>query len=96
MCKMTEVFCSEKYMCFKALKRAGKEKIVIENKCTLTTEYENTMPAAAPDFPPQRVVERKIGRATFIVSSRFSDGKQKDLVSTLTRLIQHDSENKAG
>ena len=60
MCNMTEAFCSEKYMCFKALERVGKEKIIIENKCTLTTEYENAMPAAAPDFPPQRVALREI------------------------------------
>ena len=52
---------------------------------------ENALPAAAPNFSPVRVVERKIGRATFIVSSRFNDGKQKDIVSTIARLVQHDN-----
>ena len=41
---------------------------------------------------PARVVERKIGRSTFIVSSRFNDGKQKDIVSTIARLVQYDNE----
>jgi len=43
---------------------------------------------------PVRVVERKIGRATFIVSSRFNKDKEKDIVSTIARLIQHDSNRK--
>jgi len=58
---------------------------------TYQNEQYNTLPAAAPDFTPVRVVERKIGRATFIVSSRFNDGKEKDIVSTIARLVQHDS-----
>ena len=68
-------FCSEKYMRFKALERAGKEKIIKENKCTLTTEYENTMPAATPDFPPQRIIEREImiDKVKVHVKSVFSD-----------------------
>ena len=53
--------------------------------------YQNSLLAAAPDLPPVRVVERKIGRATFIVSSRFGEGIQKDIVSTIARLVQHDS-----
>jgi hypothetical protein len=59
--------------------------------------YQNiqpqTTPAALPDFPPHRVVERKIGKATFIVSSRFGDGREKDIVSTIARLVQHDNNN---
>jgi len=44
---------------------------------------------------PCRVTERKIGNAIFIVSSRFNDGKEKDIVSTVARLIQYDNEKKA-
>lgn len=51
----------------------------------------NRVPVTPPDFLPQRVVERKIGRATFIVASRFSDEKERDVVSTLARLVQYDS-----
>lgn len=57
------------------------------------TPSANTMPNAAPDAPPTRTVERKIGNATFIVSSHFNEGKEKDIVSTIARLIQHDSDN---
>ena len=57
-------------------------------------EHYSELLAAAPDFPPVRVVERKIGRATFIVSSRFNDGKEKDIVSTIARLVQHDNDGK--
>lgn len=52
----------------------------------------NAVQAAPPNFPPVRVVERKIGRATFIVSSRFSDGREKDIVSTLSRIIGYESD----
>jgi hypothetical protein len=67
-------------MCFKALERAGKERIIIENKCTLTTEYENIMPAAAPDFPPQRVIERKIivNNTEIHIKSVFTAQRQFD------------------
>ncbi|GHU81271.1 hypothetical protein FACS1894191_8020 [Clostridia bacterium] len=37
-----------------------------------------------------RVTERKIGKTTYIVSSRFSGGKERDLVSTIARLIEHE------
>jgi len=50
--------------------------------------------AAAPAFTTARVRERRIGRATFIVSSRFNDGKEKDIVSTIARLVQHDNDDK--
>jgi len=49
--------------------------------------YESKRPAAAP----VRVRERKIGRATFIVSSCFAEGKEKDIVSTVARLVRHDT-----
>ena len=49
------------------------------------------MPAAAP----VRTVERKIGKATFIVTSRFNDKKEKDIVSTIARLVQHDGGGKS-
>ena len=41
--------------------------------------------------PPNRVIERKIGRTTFIVSSSFNESKEKDIVSTVARLIQHET-----
>jgi len=52
-----------------------------------TNAVKTTRPAAAP----VRVRERKIGRATFIVSSRFAEGKEKDIVSTVARLVRHDT-----
>ena len=57
-------------------------------------EHINETTAAAPGFTPVKVVERKIGRTTFIVSSRFNDGKEKDIVSTVARLVQHDNDGK--
>ena len=81
MCNMTEVFCSEKYMCFKALKRAGKERIIIENKCTLTTKYANTQPV--------KVVKRKItvNNTNIHIKSVFTAQRQFDdaLQSIVTR-----------
>ena len=55
---------------------------------TNTNAYQNTLP---PGFSPVKVRERKIGRSTFIVSSRFNDNKQKDIVSTVARLVQYDN-----
>ena len=63
--------------------RAGKEKKRLNNSV-----YQNTI---APDFPTSKVVERKIGRSTFIVSSRFNAQKEKDIVSTIARLVQYDN-----
>ena len=40
-----------------------------------------------------RVRERKIGKATFIVSSSFNTAKEKDIVSTMARLIQYNNDN---
>jgi len=39
----------------------------------------------------KRVTTRKIGKCTFIVSSAFSDGKERDIVSTIARLIQNEN-----
>ena len=39
----------------------------------------------------QRTTTRKIGKCTFIVSSRFKDGKQRDIVATIARLIENDA-----
>jgi hypothetical protein len=55
-----------------------------------SSAYKDDIPAV---FPPVRVVERKIGKATFIVSSRFGEGKEKDIVSTIARLVSHDNDN---
>jgi len=53
------------------------------------TSYEQEN--ATPQIQPVRVVERKIGKATFIVSSRFNEGKEKDITDTIARLIQYDN-----
>ena len=45
----------------------------------------------SPTKQSSRVVERKIGRTTFIVSSRFNEGKEKDIVSTVARLVQQEN-----
>jgi len=50
----------------------------------------NSSNAFKDDTPAVKIVERKIGRATIIVSSRFSNGKEKDIVSTIARLVQYD------
>jgi hypothetical protein len=71
---------------------AGKEKKDLINNTTNAYQH-NTI---APNFPPIKIVERKIGRSTFIVSSRFNGNKQKDIVSTVARLVQYDNENGKG
>lgn len=51
-----------------------------ENQC----KCKNT----SKDSPlPQRIIERKIGRSVFIVSSSFNNEKEKDLVTTIARLV---------
>jgi hypothetical protein len=66
---------------------AGKERDILSNNAN-THKKDNPLPA------PVRVVEKKIGNATFIVSSRFNEKKQKDIVSTIARLVQHDTSGK--
>ena len=79
---------------YRRVDRAGKDKDRLNTAKSYQNEHYSALPAAAPDFPPIRVIERKIGRATFIVSSRFNDGKEKDIVSTVARLVQHDNDCK--
>ena len=43
-----------------------------------------------------RETKRRIGKCTYIVSSSFKDGKQRDIVTTIARLIQGDSPIKPG
>ena len=44
----------------------------------------------------KRTKTRKIGNCTFIVSSSVKEGKQKDIVSTIARLIQSENITKPG
>ena len=74
--------------------RAGKERNLLSKAYHSEQTEASKVPVTPPDFPPQRVVERKIGRATFIVASRFNDEEEKDVVSTLARLVQYDSDKK--
>jgi len=39
----------------------------------------------------KRTTTRKIGKCTYIVSSSFSEGKERDIVSTIARLIQNEN-----
>lgn len=45
----------------------------------------------------EHTTTRKIGNTTFLVSSRFKEGKEGDIVSTFARLLQYDADkqNKA-
>ena len=47
--------------------------------------------------PEEHTTTRKIGNTTFLVSSRFKEGKEGDIVSTFARLLQYDADkqNKA-
>ncbi|MCI1991529.1 MAG: transposon-encoded TnpW family protein [Oscillospiraceae bacterium] len=42
--------------------------------------------------PKPRVTVRKIGRTTFIVSSRFSESKKRDPAAAIARLIRYDAD----
>ena len=44
----------------------------------------------------KRVTTRKIGNSTYIVSSIFKEGRERDIVSTISRLIQHEKPVKPG
>ena len=48
----------------------------------------NTTPPVINKAKRETITTRKIGKCTYIVSSRFKDGKQRDIVSTIARLIQ--------
>lgn len=47
-------------------------------------------------MPKSRITVRKIGRTTFIVSSRFSEKKGRDPAATVARLIQYDADHHPG
>ena len=47
-------------------------------------------------MPRSRVTVRKIGRTTFIVSSRFSEKKGRDPAAAVARLIQYDADHHPG
>ena len=81
-------------LCFLGPERAEKERNLLSKAYHNEQAEASKVSVTPPDFPPQRVVERKIGRATFIVASRFNDEKEKDVVSTLARLVQYDSDKK--
>jgi len=72
--------------------RKGKDYL----NTNLAYETKNTSIKALPAPVPVKVVERKIGRSVFIVSSQFNDNKQKDIVSTVARLIQSENPVKPG
>ena len=36
---------------------------------------------------------RKIGNTTFLVTSRFKEGQEGDIISTFARLVQYDGDN---
>ncbi len=42
--------------------------------------------------PKEHTTTRKIGNTTFLVSSRFKEGKEGDIVSTFARLVQYDAD----
>ena len=56
-----------------------------------TTKTENATTIAAIDSPPNTRI-RKIGNTTFIVSSRFKEGKEGDIIFTFARLVQYDAD----
>ena len=52
------------------------------------TENADTTPAKMPF----RTATRKIGNTTFLVSSRFKEGREGDIISTFARLVQYDAD----
>jgi hypothetical protein len=44
------------------------------------------------NIKPERTTTRKIGNTTFLVSSRFKEGKEGDIISTFARLVQYDTD----
>lgn len=51
---------------------------------------ENTDTAAIHE--EEHITTRKIGNTTFLVSSRFKEGKEGDIVSTFARLLQYEAD----
>ena len=62
---------------------------MIDNLTVIT----NNQPIANKE---KRETTRKIGKCTYIVSSSFKEGKQRDIVSTIARLIQNENPTKPG
>ncbi|MCD7947889.1 MAG: transposon-encoded TnpW family protein [Oscillospiraceae bacterium] len=59
-----------------------------------TTQTVPANPKPEPALRPHpRTVRRKIGRTTYTVTSRFQEGREKDIVSTIARLIEYDVKN---
>jgi hypothetical protein len=85
LCNITGIFPFGRYTTAIRPSRAGKDAYL--NTAYQNNPVQNTNPI--PAAPPVRTVERKVGRATFIVSSRFNDEQEKDIVSTIARLVQH-------
>lgn len=52
---------------------------------------ENSI-SPAVTAPGEHITTRKIGNTTFLVSSRFKEGKEGDIVSTFARLVQYDAD----
>jgi hypothetical protein len=46
--------------------------------------------SAITQIPATRITKRKIGRTTFIIHSRFNEGKEKDIVSAVARLVEQE------
>jgi hypothetical protein len=44
------------------------------------------------NIKPEGTTTRKIGNTTFLVFSRFKEGKEGDIVSTFARLVQYDAD----
>jgi hypothetical protein len=44
----------------------------------------------------KRVTTRKIGKCTYIVSSSFKEGKERDAAAAIARLIQNENPIKPG
>jgi len=55
-----------------------------------TTEITATQELS---HPKAQTKERKIGTTTFIVSSSFSEGRKRDVVSVIARLIENDADS---
>ncbi|WP_195199079.1 hypothetical protein [Faecalispora jeddahensis] len=52
------------------------------------TESADSVPAKMPFCTDTR----KIGNTTFLVSSRFKEGQDGDIISTFARLVQYDAD----
>jgi len=73
----------------------------MSNIPSVETNINNTNPIHGAQniintTPGNRTKTRKIGNCTFIVSSSVKEGKQKDIVSTIARLIQSENITKPG